>query len=304
MKPTSIISILLPLCTLFIVNGCAQHHPPADPAYLAKIESWHSERLSRLEAEDGWLSLAGLFWLETGENRLGTAAENTIILPSDSAPKTAAVISLSEDGTATIHAESGVVLTIKGETITDRELTSDEGGAPDIIELGRLRFFVIKRGDRLGVRVKDPNAPTRVGFEGIDRYPVDPAFRVTARFEAYPEPRELTIATAVGTEDTVLAPGKLHFTINGQQLSLEPFADSADNEFFIVFRDATSGHDTYGAGRFLSTDAPDGNIVILDFNKAYNPPCAFTPYATCPLAPSSNQLAVGITAGEKYSGKH
>ena len=302
MKNASSYAVFLPICCFFLTLGCGPHHPPADPAYLAEIEDWHSERLSKLEAEDGWLSLAGLFWLEVGENRLGTLAQNEIVLPAGSAPELAAVISLAEDHTATIHAESGVTLTIKGKTITEGILTTDEHTAPDIVELGRLRFYIIKRGDRLGVRVKDPKAKTRVGFKGIDRFPVDPAFKINARFEAYPEPRELTIATAIGTEDKVLAPGKLLFTVNGQEFSLEPFADSIDDNFFIVFRDATSGHTTYGAGRFVETSPPNEGSVVLDFNTAYNPPCAFTPYATCPLAPTGNQLAIEITAGEKYTG--
>jgi len=173
------------------------------------------------------------------------------------------------------------------------------------VRVGRLTFYVISRGDRLGVRVKDPEGPARTGFTGLEHFPVDPRFRVRARLEAYPEPREVEIPTAVGTEETMLAPGRLHFELGGRQLSLAPFVESAeDDRYFIVFSDATSGETTYGAGRFLSADAARDGATTLDFNRAYSPPCAFTPHATCPLPPSGNRLQVAVTAGEMHRGHH
>jgi uncharacterized protein (DUF1684 family) len=200
-----------------------------------------------------------------------------------------------------------VGVTLAGSPATERTLASDRGGKPDVLTAGAVRFYLIERGGKLAVRVKDPQSARRVGFAGIRYFPVDAAYRVEGTFEPYPEPREVAVATVQGPEQQMLAPGLVRFQLGGRNLTLEPFVSSPDDtEFFFVFRDATSGTETYGAGRFLDTPVPNppSTVVVLDFNKAYSPPCAFTPYATCPLPPRQNELSVRIEAGEKFGPGH
>jgi hypothetical protein len=197
-----------------------------------------------------------------------------------------------------------VEVTVDGESPPDRALREDITGDPDVVELGRLRMHLIRRGDRIGLRVKDPQSPTRTGFRGLDYYPIDPEFRVVARFAPHPRPEPVEVPTVAGTTAEMLIPGRLIFELDGQSLSLDPLVESPEErELFLIFRDETSGRETYGAGRYLYATLEDGRAVV-DFNRAYNPPCAFSPYATCPLPPRSNRLSVAIRAGEKAYGSH
>jgi uncharacterized protein (DUF1684 family) len=181
---------------------------------------------------------------------------------------------------------------------------ADEGG-PDLLGLGRLSIKVIARGQRLGLRVIDPESETRRGFHGIDSFPIDPRLRFAARFTPHEPPREIDIPTVIGTVETGLSPGYVEFDLDGRTHRLEPVVQDVDDpEWFFIFRDETSGEETYGSGRFLYAPAPADGVVDLDFNRSYNPPCAFTPYATCPLPPRENWLDVRIEAGEKRYGDH
>ncbi len=280
--------------------------PPADPAYTALIEAWRAKRLAVLTAEDGWLSVAGLFWLKPGENRFGAGAENDIVLPGAGTPEVAGAIDLRPDGTAFVRALPGSGLTLDGKPAGDQVLRSDHGGGePDVLRVGSLGLYVIERGGKLAVRVKDADNPARLRFKGVESFPIDPSCRVQGTFEPYPAPRRVGVATAHGPSQTMLVPGLVRFTLSGRALALEPFVDSPeDPTFFFVFRDATAGHETYGAGRFLDAPAPahGSSAVVMDFNQATNPPCAFTPFATCPLPPAGNVLPFRIEAGERYSG--
>ena len=295
--------LLIALPILFLA-ACAGHSPEPDPAYRGEIEQWRSQRVERLTADNGWLTLVGLDWLQPGENRLGSAPDNEIALSAPGVPPVAGTLEVTEDGAVRLHPAEGSGLTVNGEPATEKVLATDADGRPDVLGLGRLSFYVIARGDRLGVRIKDPEAAPRREFKGIQYFPIDPSYRVTATFEPYETPREVQVPTAIGTPATMLAPGILHFTLKGQSLTLEPYRESPDaKELFIVFRDATSGETTYGGGRFLSAPTPGAdNTTVLDFNRAYNPPCAFTPYATCPLPTQQNTLAVPVEAGEKHEG--
>ncbi len=278
------------LLAVVLAAACTRKAPVVDPAYRAEIAAWRAARLAALTAPDGWLTLAGLYWLRPGPNRFGSDPGNEIVLPGAGIAGVAGPIDLRPDGAA-------------GE----RPLRSDRDGKPDVVALGTYRFYVIDRAGTLGVRVKDTASSARAHFKGIEHFPLDPAYRVTATFEPYPAPREVKVATHQGPSQTMLAPGLVRFSLGGRSLALEPFVSSpADRTFFFVFRDATSGHQTYGAGRFLAADAPPagGRSVVLDFNKATNPPCAFTPFATCPLPPPANELPVRIAAGEMYGGHH
>lgn len=287
--------------------GCGRKAPAVDPGYLAEIEKWRAERQTSLTSENGWLSVVGLFWLRPGPNRFGSDPGNEVVLPGRDTPAVAGTLELMQDGTVLLHPNPGAAVTVGAVPGTDRVLASDRKGKPDVLAIGPVRFYVIERGGKLAVRVKDPHSARRVGFAGIRYFPVDPAFRVEGTFEPYPAAREVAVATIQGPEQKMLVPGVVRFMLRGQALALEPFVSSPEDKgFFIVFRDSTSGGETYGAGRFLDAAAPTAGSsrVVLDFNQAYNPPCAYTPYATCPLPPKQNELPVRIEAGEKSSGGH
>lgn len=268
-----------------------------------EIAQWRAAREASLRSETGWLTLVGLFWLRAGENRFGSAKDGVVVLDAPGVPADAGSFLLDGDKVR-VTSRAGAALTLDGVPVGDRELRTDAGGKPDVLRLGRLSFYVIRRGERFGVRVKDPEAATRVQFRGLEHFAADPAWRVEARFVPFPKPVEITVPTAIGDVEKSQAKGRLEFTRKGRALSLVPFVDDESGSLFIVFRDATSGATTYGAGRFLDADAPRDGKVILDFNRAYNPPCAFTPFATCPLPPRENRLPLAVEAGEKKYGDH
>ena len=232
----------------------------------ASWEAWKAERLARLRAERGWLSVVGLHWLEPGPNRV------------EGVPGTFTL----RDGRVELSADRADGYTIRGTPVERRLLASDATPASDVLSLGERRWVqVLERGGRAALRVWDADAEARRAFRGIDTFPFDPAWRVEARWEQ-------------GKERAL-------FTVGGRNLSLGATADG--ERLALVFRDATAGVETYGAGRFLSAEAPRGGRVLLDFNRAFNPPCAFTPFATCPLPRPEDVLPVRVTAGERYGGE-
>jgi uncharacterized protein (DUF1684 family) len=304
-RPTSPIvrlSVIGPL--LFAVLACSEA-PPIDPAYLAEIEEWRAGRLERLTSDDGWLTLTGLYWLDTGENLFGSDENNAVVIPDESVPGVAGSLRLDSDGAVTAVAAEGSEVVVNGAALTETILKTDVEGRPDVVTAGRVQFYIIDRDGRLAARVKDPEAPTRTGFNGIENFPIDESHRVTARLEPYDAPKEVAIPTVLGQDTTYTAPGMLHFTLDGAEHSLEPYLSGPDGDsYFLIFRDTTSGVTTYGAGRYLYSSAVgDDGTTTLDFNLAYNPPCAFTPFATCPLPPPQNWLQLPIEAGEKYAGE-
>lgn len=282
--------------------GCSDSgKPDADPAYLAEIETWRTQRIEGLKKPDGWLSLVGLHWLSEGPNRFGSDSSNTVVFPRDKAPRFMGTI-VVEDTVVRVDVAPGAEVLHEGARVSSMILHHDQDrdyGAT-VLTHGPLSWHVIKRGERFAVRVKDSESPVLLGFEGIDSYPVDPSWRIEARLESHDPPRTLEITNMLGDVDREPSPGTLVFTVGGRTHRLEPIAAPGDEKLFIVFADATSGKQTYGGGRFLGADrpGPDGT-VILDFNKAYNPPCVFTPYATCPLPPEQNRLAIAVEAGER-----
>jgi uncharacterized protein len=287
--------------------ACKKAAPPVDPAYRAKIEQWRAKRLARLTSENGWLTLVGLYWLHPGDNRFGSSDKDEVVLHAAGVPPVAGILELRKDGSVVVHAEAGVPISEDGKPVGERPLRSDASDHPDVLELAGLHFYLIDRAGAIAVRVKDPHSPARLHFPGIEDFPVNPEYRVVGRFERYATARPVKVASAQGPSQDMLVPGVVRFTVAGKACSLEPFVSSPDDrDFFFVFRDETTGRETYGAGRFLDTSAPQegGDSVVLDFNQAYNPPCAFTPYATCPLPPRQNSLSVRIEAGEKFSGHH
>jgi len=255
----------------------------AGPALEDEIARWRRARAASLQAEGGWLAVAGLFWLHDGANSFGKDPAGEIALPDG--PAQAGVFELRA-GTVTV--------TMKPDG-APRELWPDSA---DVVKVGRLSLFLIKRGDRLGIRLKDPENPPRKEFHGLDYFPASPAYRLTARW--VPEPRQIPVLNVLGQTEPSQCPGYAVFSIAGKELRLYPILEEPGaQELFYIFRDQTSGHETYGAGRFLYSALPKDGSVTLDFNKAVNPPCAFTPFATCPLPPPENRLPVRIEAGEK-----
>jgi uncharacterized protein len=252
----------------------------------SEVADWRRAREAALVADGGWLTVTGLFWLHGGANGFGRGPSNDIVLPDG--PAHAGVFKLRNGKTE---------VAMDGAT---RELRPD---SPDAAKVGRLSLFVLRRGDRYAIRVKDPASPLRRDFHGLRYYPAKEAYRVTARF--VPQARKIPIANVLGQVEDSECPGYVVFRLQGRELRLYPILEEPGAKaLFFIFRDPTAGKETYGAGRFLDTELPRNGKVVLDFNKAYNPPCAFTPYATCPLPPKENRLPVRIEAGEKKYGDH
>lgn len=289
---------LLPL--LLLAPLLAQ--TPAE--FAAAHQAWRAERHRGLTAPEGWLSLVGLHFLKAGDNVAGSDPTLPVVLPGAAVPPKAGVFIL-EQGRVVFRAEPGVGITLKGAPVSETLLRNDMEGAPDVLSLGTLRFHVIRRGDRFAVRVKDTASPALKAFKGVDTFPPDPAYRVVATFEAYPAPKTVAIPTVLGTSEAMPAPGLVRFKLKGRSYTLQPVQEGGpESKFFFIFQDATAGKETYPAGRFLYADPPKDGKVILDFNRAVNPPCAFTDFATCPLPPKQNILKIRIPAGEKAYGDH
>jgi hypothetical protein len=294
---------LLPLLLAGAALWAADAKAPAparpDPeAYRKEIEAWRKERFDGLKSEEGWLTLVGLYWLKPGENRFGSDPGNAVILPPGKAPALAGVLTRDGDKVS-VRVEPGVALTADGKELSPgTSLEVNAGGKPTIFKLGSLTFFVIQRGDRLGVRIKDSENPLRASFQGLDNYPIRPEWRVVARFEPYKD-KKIPIANIIGQVEDNPSPGAVVFNWKGKTYRIDALEGSPEGGLFLVFGDATNGKETYGAGRFLDTDPPKDGKVVVDFNTAYNPPCAFTAFATCPLPPPQNKLPIRIEAGEK-----
>ena len=266
---------------------CALLVGAADP-YAAGVEAWRAKREADLKADGGWLTVVDLYWLHEGRNTFGTDRSNEMVLPAGSAEPRVGWFELRQGGVWLRYAAD------PGNAI---EMKSDQTEKPTVIQRGRLTFSIIERGPRLGVRLKDTESPYRKQYKGLTWYPVKPEFQVRGRFVPFDRPRTMRVPSVIGEDQEYTSPGRVEFQIGGRPYSLEPAQE--EDELFFIFKDATSGKSTYPAGRFLAAPLPKNGTVMVDFNKAYNPPCAFTPYATCPLPPPQNRLDVAIEAGEK-----
>jgi uncharacterized protein (DUF1684 family) len=289
------------------ILGVATVH--ADTAsYTKSIEQWRTERVNKLIAPTGWLSLIGLEWLKEGANRVGSASDNDIVLTAG--PAHIGTVTLGDHGALNITLSSDGGATIDGKPATSAILVDDahvKGDAePTTISVGSVSFYAIDRDGRKGLRVKDTDAPNRKHFLGIDSFPIDASWRIEANWVPAAPGEILEMGSVIGTIDKYPVPGKLEFSRDGKHFELLSVIEvPGDKQYFVVFADRTSGKETYGAARFLYVDPPKDGKVVVDFNKAYNPPCAFTPFATCPLAPPENRLDLRVTAGEKkYAGGH
>ena len=280
---------------LFFVSfkASAQTTIPAEDTlkniYEEQINAWHGRRIAALKNDNGWLTLIAREWLEEGPNKFADVGTITL-----------------KQGKATVQLSDTAGSTMGGKPFSSGTVRTgaDEGG-PDKVKFGTRAFVIIKRGNRFALRMWDMNAENRKKFTGVDRYPVLVQWRIEARWEAYPKPKTIQVPTVVeGYVEDYSVPGVAVFNVGGKVVRLEPVVEPGSAELFFIFADGTSGRETYGGGRFLYASPAKDGVVVLDFNKAINPPCAFTPFATCPLPPASNRLTVRIEAGEKNYGAH
>jgi len=271
-------------------------------AFRNEIAQWQTQRLTELKSENGWLTLVGLFWLKEGENKLGSDASNDIVLPATKLGAASGLFTLKND-VVQFEAPPKSGFTVDGKPATHLELKSDEDGSPTVLRLGSLTFQIIKRGDKLGVRVKDKANPDRVNFPGLQFYPADLKWRIDAQFVPYNPPKAVSITNVLGMQSDETSPGAVKFEVDGKSYQLDAITEKGETKYFMIISDKTSGKETYPAGRYLYVDPPDASgRIVIDFNQAYSPPCAFTKFATCPLPPRQNRLPFPIEAGEKYAG--
>ncbi len=265
--------------------------------YETEIAQWRADMETRLKAEDGWLSVAGLFWLNEGDTMFGSDASLPIKLPSG--PARAGIFRYWQERVQVLPFD-GVPILVNDMPVLNGALLQHDGDGPsDQVRLGDLTMLLIKRGDRIGVRLKDKNSPYRLQFTRRNWFSVDPAYRVEAKYQPYAKPLVRRVPTVLdGVVEDQEAIGTVTFQLKGQSLTLEALS-SSPKQIWFVFRDQTAGKETYGAARFLYADMPKAGRTVLDFNKAYNPPCAFNPYTTCPLPVKQNILATRIEAGER-----
>ena len=297
-------TLVLAIAVLVVTAGVASDSS-APMTWEKDLLSWRAQRATRLLAPEGWLSLIGLEWLKEGDNSVGSAAGNRIQIAK--APAHLAVVRLDHGALRLLTPQDGFPkdFLLDGHPPQEQPLYSDDNPSPSKLKVGTLTVILIHRDERIGLRIKDLDAPTRTGFHGLRWYAPDAKYRVHAKWIPYSPPKMLEIPTILGTVDKLPAPGAAEFTMDGKVVRLEPVLEEPNSkQLFFILRDTTSKSTTYGAGRFLYTDLPDHGVsepgeVWLDFNELINPPCAFTPYATCPLPPAQNRLTVAIPAGEQ-----
>jgi len=282
----------LVLAALTVVPFAASA-PITDPAYRASVEKWRQAYEADLKSDHGWLSVSGLFWLHEGENTFGSGPLNDIVLPAP-APASAGSFEF-HSGRTVVHLKSGVPATIGGKRVEAAEMHPDSSA--DQLVLGDLTLYVHSSGERFTIRLRDKNSPLRKSFAGTRWFPVDESYRAVGKFVPYGQPKPIEIQNVMGDTLKDTMQGYITFKLGGKDLRLD--ADASSGEVELVFRDLTSGHETYAASRFLDTTIGADGKVVLDFNEAYNPPCAYNPYTTCPLPPPQNRLDVRIAAGEK-----
>jgi len=266
-----------------------------DDRYRDEIERWRQKREADLKADDGWLTVSGLYWLKPGETLIGSDPTNDVLLPART-PNSVGSLKLA-DGKAFFRTTPGVSLTRNGKPFEGGLIHPDADEEPDTLAVGDVKLILIKRGQRYALRLKDNQSPIRSRFAGLRWYPSNEDWRVAARFVAYRAPAKLVIDTIVGESEEARSPGYATFERGGKVYKLHAIGQK-NGSLWFVFRDGTSGRTTHGGARQLYADAPKDGAVVLDFNKTTNLPCAYIPYATCPLAPPQNRLSLAIEAGE------
>ncbi len=294
--------VFFPLLTLLLLLHCStpKESPMSpDPDYVQAIETWRKERVESLTATNSWLALAGLYPLEEGQNTFGSSSENDLIFPEKAAKKLG-ILTL-EGGTVNMTLEPGISAKINAN-LADEEMIIFQNSAAEKISYNTFSWVVIQREEKYFLRVWDADNKAIQEFEGIDYYPIQEQWRVEATFVE--NKQSLAIRNVLEMDIMQESEGILRFVIQGKQYELLTL-DGGPNDYFMIFSDQTTGTETYGGGRYLYVEKPDAaGRTWIDFNKAYNPPCVFTPYATCPLPPKANHLDIAVKAGEKDYGHH
>jgi uncharacterized protein len=308
--PLALVALIATSVPVFAVT-----HPKAAPTAAAKDANgkeahddleWRADRARKLSAPDGWLTLVGLEWLKPGKNAIGLAADNQIVLKGNS-PEHLAILEVDGAQVRVLPPTGGFppFLYLDGKAAIEGPLRTDDDPAPSLLSTDNLSLVVLHRGDRFAVRIKDAQSPTRSAFRGLHWYPLEMKYRVIAKWIPFVPAHTEKIPTVIGTTLDMPAPGLAEFVLDGKTVQIEPvLEDPRAKQLFFIVRDATSHTTTYQASRFLYTEFPDHGLdqpgeVVLDFNRLQNPPCAYTPYATCPLPPYINRLAISIPAGEQ-----
>ncbi|HEY1658204.1 MAG TPA: DUF1684 domain-containing protein [Candidatus Sulfotelmatobacter sp.] len=269
-------------------------HAP-DGTYIQSFDKWKAELIDDLK--ENWLPLAGLYWLKPGANTFGSASDNAMVFPKG--PAHCGGFDLAgKDVVAKFVPDLHAL--VAGKVFSGGNLDPDLSGHPTVIEMGSLQFHVIVRGERVGIRLKDSESDAAQNFRGLTFYPLDMNYRVTAKWIPSGGKQTIEIPNVLGDVSSAPVLGKVTFKIGKKEGELTDLGGDPAKGLFFVFNDLTAKTDTYPGGRFLETGPVMNGNVELDFNRAYNPPCAVTPYATCPLAPKENRLAVAIPAGEKF----
>lgn len=293
--------IFVLLISLVALFSCTQK-PEADPNYVKEISEWDSKRASRLKADDGWLNLIGRFWLKPGENTFGTSKDNDIVIESSKLPEHIGSF-LFIDTIVTFKANDGINVLYNNNPVKEIIMVDDQKKDMTVLQIGSIKFNLIIRDTLYGIRARDLNSELVKNFNGIERFPIDQSWDIKAKFEAYIPPKEIMVPNVLGQIDKENSPGDVVFDRDGKTYRIDA-VDEGGDKLFLIFADQTSGDETYGGGRFMYVNKPDSTgIINLDFNKAYNPPCVFTKYATCPLPPLQNYLKLRIEAGEKIYGE-
>jgi uncharacterized protein len=275
-------------------------------SHMNEVERWRAERVAVLTAADGWLTLVGLHFLKPGTNTVGSAQGNNVVLGKG--PARVGTVMLADDGGMTFVVEPGVTVRVDG-VAASRAVLSLGGGStkPTTVTFGTMSFFAVDRAGKKALRVKDSEAESRTRFQGLDYFPIAPEWKIEARWVPFEKSRRMPVANMLGHTDLELIPGRAIFERDGKTFELLPIDEGLDRPLFFVISDATSGKQTYGASRFLYVERPKAGEtrIVLDFNRAENPPCVFTSFAACPLPPKENRLPFAVNAGEKtYRGGH
>lgn len=298
--------IFIRVVTLFlfiVMLSCTNSKKTVDPEYISEIEHWQQLRVDSLKGHTGYLNLAGLFWLSNEISSIGADSSNTFVFPAK-APKKLGEIIIKEDSVWFIQHQAGLVK-LAGNIDSDTTLIYLEGSVNIRMSFDDLHWYIIKRGTDYGVRLKDYNHPSLGSFNHIDYYPIDEIWKVKATWEEYSAPKTVIVHNQVGMELEQQVFGVLNFELGGNSHKLEPLGPTDGEVYFVLIYDKTSGHETYGSGRYIYVPRVDeSGITFIDFNKAYNPPCVYTEFATCLFPHEANRLPLKIEAGEKYSGSH
>jgi len=287
-SPSSVVGSTPSLSNIEVMNVRSEDDSTAE-AHEREVQAWHDRRIANLKRDHGWLTLIALDWMQEGPNEIPSIGIVTL-----------------KGGSITVKLAPGVQADIGGKPFTSGSIRTDaDEGGPDKIVVGSRAFVVIKRADRHAVRMWDSNHEARKRFRGIERYPVSGTWRIEARWRPYDPPKRINVPSVIPdyVEDYPV-PGVAVFSMQGKEYRLEPVLEPGETDLFFIFADKTNGKETYGGGRFLYAKPASNGVVVLDFNKSYNPPCAFTEFATCPLPPASNRLNIRIDAGEKKYSEH